>query len=94
MSASGRGSRNGSDRLLTLATTFLGPTLGHIHSQRQTRTPREYGPYAENLRHVLNEIEGHYISGYADGEDKPDKILQLVPGATEESSRPVSKIWL
>ena len=26
-----------------------------------------YGPYAENLRHVLNEIEGHLISGYADG---------------------------
>ncbi|MCO6433648.1 type II toxin-antitoxin system antitoxin DNA ADP-ribosyl glycohydrolase DarG, partial [Nitrosomonas nitrosa] len=23
-----------------------------------------YGPYAENLRHVLNAIEGHFISGY------------------------------
>ena len=23
-----------------------------------------YGPYAENLRHVLREIDGHYISGY------------------------------
>lgn len=45
-----------------------------------------YGPYAENLRHVLNEIEGHYISGYADGGDQPDKILQLVPGAENEAS--------
>lgn len=44
-----------------------------------------YGPYAENLRHVLNEIEGHYISGYADGGDQPDKILQLVPGAVNEA---------
>ena len=26
-----------------------------------------YGPYAENLRHVLNAMEGHLISGYADG---------------------------
>lgn len=26
-----------------------------------------YGPYAENLRHVLNAIEGHFVSGYADG---------------------------
>jgi len=40
-----------------------------------------YGPYAENLRHVLNVIEGHMVSGYADGGDMPDKPLQLVPGA-------------
>ena len=42
-----------------------------------------YGPYAENLRHVLQRIEGHYISGYADGGDAPDKQLELVPGAIE-----------
>jgi len=45
-----------------------------------------YGPYAENLRHVLNAIEGHLVSGYADGGDSPDKPLQLVPGAVKESS--------
>jgi uncharacterized protein YwgA len=28
-----------------------------------------YGPYAENLRHVLSYIEGHFISGYGDAED-------------------------
>ncbi|MBK8639617.1 MAG: macro domain-containing protein [Chromatiaceae bacterium] len=44
-----------------------------------------YGPYAENLRHVLREIEGYLISGYADGGDAPDKQLQLVPGAAEEA---------
>src|SRR5699024_5450029 len=44
-----------------------------------------YGPYAENLRHVLNAIEGHYVSGYADGGDAPDKHLELVPGAAEEA---------
>ena len=26
-----------------------------------------YGPYAENLRYVLQDIEGHFTSGYADG---------------------------
>ena len=46
-----------------------------------------YGPYAENLRHVLNEIEGHFISGYADGGDKPDKKLELVPGALEDADK-------
>jgi len=45
-----------------------------------------YGPYAENLRHVLKAVEGHLISGYADGGDKPDKQLKLVPGALEETS--------
>jgi O-acetyl-ADP-ribose deacetylase (regulator of RNase III)/uncharacterized protein YwgA len=44
-----------------------------------------YGPYAENLRHVLNAIEGYYISGYADGGDRPDKQLELVPGAESEA---------
>ncbi|MBW4666301.1 MAG: macro domain-containing protein [Cyanomargarita calcarea GSE-NOS-MK-12-04C] len=27
----------------------------------------KYGPYAHNLNHVLNNIEGHYIRGYGDG---------------------------
>ncbi|MGH9467695.1 MAG: type II toxin-antitoxin system antitoxin DNA ADP-ribosyl glycohydrolase DarG [Terriglobales bacterium] len=44
-----------------------------------------YGPYAENLRHVLKAIEGHYISGYGDGGEEPDKALELVPGATEDA---------
>ena len=44
-----------------------------------------YGPYAENLRHVLHAIEGHLIAGYADGGDMPDKPLNLMPGAVEEA---------
>ncbi len=44
-----------------------------------------YGPYAENLRHVLNMIEGHFIFGYGDGGDRPDKRLKLVPGAIEDA---------
>jgi O-acetyl-ADP-ribose deacetylase (regulator of RNase III) len=44
-----------------------------------------YGPYAENLRHVLHAIEGHLIAGYDDGGDAPDKPLTLVPGAVEEA---------
>ncbi|MGH1450927.1 MAG: type II toxin-antitoxin system antitoxin DNA ADP-ribosyl glycohydrolase DarG [Pseudomonadaceae bacterium] len=45
-----------------------------------------YGPYAENLRHVLNAVEGHLLSGYADGGDAPDKPLQLVPGAVDDAT--------
>ncbi|AMO70065.1 appr-1-p processing domain-containing protein [gamma proteobacterium BDW918] len=45
-----------------------------------------YGPYAQNLRHVLNAIEGHFVSGYADGGDAPGKELKLVPGAVDEAA--------
>ena len=44
-----------------------------------------YGPYAANLRHVLIAVEGHLVSGYSDGIDNPDKLLELVPGATEDA---------
>lgn len=48
--------------------------------------PAPFGPYAENLRHVLHAVEGHLISGYADGGDAPDKQLFLVPGAIEDAA--------
>ena len=53
---------------------------------RLNYTKGPYGPYAENLRHVLKAVEGHLVSGYADGGDAPDKQLKLVPGALEDAS--------
>ncbi|MDO9535556.1 MAG: macro domain-containing protein [Bacillota bacterium] len=50
---------------------------------RYVRAP--YGPYAENLHHVLRTIEGHLVAGYADGGDAPDKQLTLVPGAVRDA---------
>ena len=44
-----------------------------------------YGPYAENLRHVLREIDGYYLSGYGEGGEAPDKELSLVPGAVDDA---------
>ena len=52
---------------------------------RYVRAP--YGPYAENLRHVLRDVEGHLVSGYADGGDAPDKQLSIVPGAADEAEK-------
>jgi uncharacterized protein YwgA len=48
-----------------------------------------YGPYADNLRHVLNIVEGHFLSGYGDGsatvaEAEP---LTVLPGAAEEAEQ-------
>lgn len=49
--------------------------------------PHLYGPYADNLRHVLREMEGHYILGYADGGDAPNKPIKLKPGAVEAANK-------
>lgn len=44
-----------------------------------------YGPYAENLTHLLRTVEGYFISGYADGGDRPDKLLEIIPGALADA---------
>jgi O-acetyl-ADP-ribose deacetylase (regulator of RNase III) len=46
-----------------------------------------YGPYAAKLSHVLNKVEGHFVSGYQDGGDQPFKELTIVPGAYEDATR-------
>lgn len=54
-------------------------------SLRLTYKKAPYGPYADNLRHVFNAIEGHLISGYEDGGDAPDKQIELLPGAVDDA---------
>jgi O-acetyl-ADP-ribose deacetylase (regulator of RNase III) len=44
-----------------------------------------YGPYAENLRHVMSDMEGYYTAGYGDGGDQPFKRISLVPTAVDQS---------
>ena len=44
-----------------------------------------YGPYAQNLRHVLNVIEGHFIIGFADAADRPDTQIQLISEAARKA---------
>jgi O-acetyl-ADP-ribose deacetylase (regulator of RNase III) len=46
-----------------------------------------YGPYSENLRHVLTTIEGHFITGYGDAEDAPDRQIELNLEASQEAER-------
>jgi len=52
---------------------------GEELSLRYAKAP--YGPYAENLRHLLSRIEGHFITGYGDAEDAPDRHVELAPEA-------------
>lgn len=44
-----------------------------------------YGPYADNLRAVLREMEGHYLTGFGDGSAPvmQAEAIALLPGAVE-----------
>jgi O-acetyl-ADP-ribose deacetylase (regulator of RNase III) len=44
-----------------------------------------YGPYATNLHHVLERLEGHYIRGYGDGRENPGKIIEYDENALREA---------
>ena len=46
--------------------------------------PSPYGPFADNLSHVLHAVEGYMVTGYADGGDELHRQLELVPGALED----------
>lgn len=46
-----------------------------------------YGPYASNLRHVLSLMEGHFITGYGDAEDNPERQINLLPEVLPQAER-------
>lgn len=50
--------------------------------------PVRYGPYADNLRHVLNLLEGHFITGYGDGSAPvlEADAMRPMPGAEDEAA--------
>lgn len=45
----------------------------------------KFGPYADNLNHVMQAIEGHYTRGYGDGSQQQTGIY-LLPHAAEEAT--------
>jgi O-acetyl-ADP-ribose deacetylase (regulator of RNase III) len=42
-----------------------------------------YGPYADNLRKALRNMEGHYTRGMGDGKNAPETPIELLPNAVE-----------
>ncbi len=46
-----------------------------------------YGPYADQLRHVLDHIEGHFIEGYGDGLNKPQTPIRVRRDAFAEAEK-------
>jgi O-acetyl-ADP-ribose deacetylase (regulator of RNase III) len=50
-----------------------------------------YGPYAENLNHVLQALEGHYLRGYG---DRTQEVLKLSPTVLMPGSEDEGRQWL
>ncbi|GIW72678.1 MAG: Appr-1-p processing protein [Planctomycetota bacterium] len=50
-----------------------------------------YGPYAENLRHVLREVEGTFIKGYGGEEESPGMPLEVIPGVEQKAEDVLAK---
>ncbi len=48
-----------------------------------------YGPYAENLHHVLQRIDGHFIRGYGDRSGRSE--IYLLKGASDEARSSLEK---
>lgn len=50
-------------------------------------TKHHYGPYADNLRKVLERIDGHFIEGYGDGvgTNSPETPITLLADAADEA---------
>ena len=51
----------------------------------------KYGPYAENLNHVLQTLEGHYVRGYG---DRSQQVLELSPISLLDSAEDEARRWL
>lgn len=49
---------------------------------------QRYGPYADNLRHVLKALEGHHLEGFGDGSAPVDAAepIRVLKGAAEEAA--------
>lgn len=50
---------------------------------RLSYRPHYYGPYADDLRKALRNIEGHYTRGLGDGRNSPETPLELLPNAAD-----------
>ena len=85
-------------RYSAVAVEGATPNCSSRSSCTSSRSPRSlrlkyarnhYGPYADNLRAVLRDIEGHYLEGFGDGSQgvEVSEPFRLLPGAEEAARR-------
>lgn len=64
---------------------YFAQEAGQTLNLRYSKGP--YGPYAENLRHALIAMDGHFTHGYGDAHDSPKKSIEIDPLAAERAQR-------
>lgn len=50
----------------------------------------KFGPYAENVNHVLQRLDGHFIQGYGDRSSQAE--IELKEGAIEEAQHVIAQL--
>ena len=52
-----------------------------------------YGPYSDNLRHVLKSLEGHQLEGFGDGSKmvREAEPITVLPGGAQEASEALAE---
>lgn len=58
---------------------------------RLTYAKAQYGPYAENLNHALQRMEGHLIRGYG---DRTQRILDFHPITLTDDAKASADAWI
>ena len=79
--------RDGVSELEIQKIAYLLQVLGQ--PSRLTFSRGRYGPYAEQLHHVLQELEGHYLVGYGDRSARVTDLqpIRLMEGTIEKASQ-------
>ncbi|MEI6286601.1 MAG: macro domain-containing protein [Bacillota bacterium] len=58
---------------------------------RLNYTKAHYGPYADNIRHVLINFENVYTKGFGDGtHNQPHQVIEILPRAITEADEYIS----
>jgi O-acetyl-ADP-ribose deacetylase (regulator of RNase III) len=77
--------RDGVSELEIQKLAYFLKVLGSPYPLKFTRG--HYGPYAEQLRHVLDRVEGHYLIGLGDHSARVTDLapINLTPGSREQA---------
>lgn len=81
--------RDGVSELEIQKLTYLLQVLGQPSALAFTRA--RYGPYAEQLHHVLQQLEGHYLLGYG---DRTARVSDLQPIQVLDGAAEAAEAWL
>lgn len=61
------------------------PTLNRMNFK-----PHHYGPYAQELGHMLRRLDSHFLQGVGDDANNPRQLLEMIPDGVEEAQAAIA----